>query len=331
MDVDALVAVRTPAWTRLEELLKARTLTGAEADEMVRLYQATAADLSRLRVYGPDPALINYLSTLLSRTRGRSTGGREVDLGAVKRFFQFSLPAAFYRIRWWTIAVMVVFVVISVAYGVWIYHTPGGLDQLASPAQREAYANEAFESYYSNMSAPDFTGVVWANNAFIAAMMVGFGITGIFPAFSIVNNAVGIGGAAAMMAEADRLDLFFALILPHGQLELTAIFIAGAAGLKLFWAWIVPGPKPRSQAIAEEGRALFTVAIGLVVVLGLSGLVEGFVPRSSLPVAVKIAIGTLALAAYWIYTIVLGRAAVAAGETGDLLETEREATKAYAD
>lgn len=330
MDVDALVALRSQEWTRLEELAKQRRLSGEEADEFVRLYQQTAADLSTLRSLGPEPVLVNQLSNTLSRARGRSTGGREVNLGALSRFFLISLPAAFYRVRWWTIAVMIAFCFIAAFYGMWIYHTPGGLDTIATPVQRADYANQAFESYYSNLSAPDFTQVVWVNNAFIAAQMVAFGVTGIYPIYAIVQNAVAIGGAGAMMAEADKLDLFFYLILPHGQLELTAIFIAGGAGLKIFWAWISPGALPRGQALAAEGRSLITVALGLVVVLGVSGVVEGFVPRTSLPVAVKIAIGTLTLAAYWIYTIVLGRRAVALGETGDLLDEERGATRAWA-
>ncbi len=330
MDVDAFVALRAYQWERLEQLAGQRKLSGDEADELVALYQQAAADLSTLQSLAPEAVLINRLSNLLSRTRGRTTGAREVNLGAINRFLLLSLPAAFYRVRWWTIAVMVAFCLLGAVYGTWIYNTPGGLDSLATPVQRADYANQAFESYYSNLSAPDFTGVVWTNNAYIAAQMVAFGVTGIFPVFAIVQNAVAIGGAAAMMAEADKLDVFFYLILPHGQLELTAIFVAGGAGLKIFWAWISPGPLPRGQALAREGRALITVAMGLVIVLGISGVVEGFVPRSSLPVAVKIAIGTLTLAAYWVYTIVLGRRAVTLGETGDLLEEERGATHEWA-
>lgn len=330
MDVDALVARRAYQWARLQELTDRGRLSGEEADEFVRLYQQTAADLSALRARAPEPALVARLSHLLTRARGLSTGGREIDLGALAHFFGSSLPAAFYRVRWWTVGVMVAFVALAVLYGAWVYHTPGGLDSLASPATRASYAGEAFEAYYSNHSAPDFTQVVWTNNAYIAAQMVAFGVTGIFPVFAIVQNAVAIGGAGAIMAEAGSLDTFFALILPHGQLELTAIFVAGGAGLKIFWAWIAPGPLPRSQALAREGRALITVALGLVVVLGVSGVVEGFVPRSDLPVPVKIAIGTVTLGAYWAYTLLLGRRAVAQGETGDLGERERGAARVWA-
>ena len=59
--------------------------------------------------------------------------------------------------------------------------------------------------------------------------------------------------------------MFFGLITPHGLLELTAVFVAAAAGLRLFWAWVDPGPRPALQALAQEGRALFTMAVGLVV------------------------------------------------------------------
>nr|WP_152817735.1 stage II sporulation protein M [Pseudactinotalea sp. HY160] len=323
--------MRSPRWRRLAELAGRRRLRGAEIDEFTALYQATAADLSAVRSRAPSPALIGRLSALLGRCRGLATGTHEPGWTPIARFIAVSLPAAFYRLRWWTVAAMVVFVLVGLGYGTWLHLTPGALDAIASPAARADYAEQAFAAYYSNSSAPDFTGQVWSNNAFVALQMIAYGITGVMTAYVLVANAAAVGQAGAIMAEADRLDVFFALILPHGQLELTAIFIACAAGLKLCWAWVRPGPRPRSQALAEEGRALITVAIGLVAVLGVSGVIEGFVPRSGLPSGVKIAIGSLALAGYWAYTIVLGRAAVRAGETGDVLAEEREATTLYAD
>jgi uncharacterized membrane protein SpoIIM required for sporulation len=120
------------------------------------------------------------------------------------------------------------------------------------------------------------------------------------------------------MAAYGHLDVFLQLIAPHGLLELTAVFVAGGAGLRIFWTWIDPGPRPRGRALAQEARALFTVAIGLIGVLAVSGLIEGFVTGSDLPWAVKVAIGVIALAAFWAYTLVLGGRAARAGHTGDL-------------
>lgn len=316
MDLDAFSAVRGARWARLGALARRRRLTGAEADELVRLYQAVATDLSTVRSTAPDPATVSKLSDLLGRARTSIAGSHEPAWGDVTRFVAVSLPAALYRIRWWTIAVTAGSLVLAVIAGWWIYSEPAALAQLMTPSQRDEYVNNAFEEYY-NPSA-GFAAMVWTNNAWITAQCIGLGISGIGPLYILISNSVSVGAVGGMMAEAGRLDLFLSLIAPHGLLELTLVFVAGAAGLRLFWTMVDPGPRPRLRAIAEEGRALFTVAIGLVGALAVSGLIEGFVTGSALPWAVKISIGTLALAAFWTYTIVLGRRAVAAGETGDL-------------
>src|SRR5699024_6523760 len=145
---------------------------------------------------------------------------------------------------------------------------PAALSRMGTPHARAQYASQAFEAYYSNFPAPDFAAQVWTNNAWIAARAIGGGITGVFPIWMLVQNAHGVGMAGAVMAEHGYLEQFFGLILPHGLMELTAIFVAVGAGVKLCWAWIAPGPRTRSRALAEEGRSLVSVAIGLVVVLG---------------------------------------------------------------
>src|SRR5690625_6923991 len=190
----------------------------------------------------------------------------------------------------------------------------------------ENYVEESFESYYSNSPAPSFAAQVWTNNAWIAAQSVAFGITGIWPVFVVFSNAVNVGVAGGIMVDHGAADVFFGMILPHGLLELMAVFVATGAGLQLFWAWVAPGPRTRSNALAREGRALMTIAIGLVIVLGISGIIEAFVTPSSLPTAIKITLGALALAGYWFYVVFLGPRAVAEGETGDLSEHEAGAS-----
>ncbi|OLT55462.1 stage II sporulation protein M [Cellulosimicrobium sp. CUA-896] len=316
MDLDAFTDVHRAQWDRLETLTRRRALDGAEADELVRLYQAVATHLSTVRSVAPDPVLITRLSDLLGRARTRIAGAHEPAWRDVVRFLGVTLPAALYRIRWWSVGVTTVFLVVAVVAGVWVATTPEGLASMGPPSTRENYVETAFASYYD--PGLGFAAVVWTNNAWIAAQCVGLGITGVFPAYVLLSNAVNVGATGGMMAAYGELDLFLTLIAPHGLLELMAIFVAGAAGLRIFWAWIDPGPLPRSRSLAQEGRALVTVAIGLALALGVSGVIEGFVTGSTMPWWLKIVIGALALAGFWVYTIVLGRRAVRAGETGDL-------------
>lgn len=322
MDLDALTAARRAEWERLDELGRARRLSGDEVDELVTRYRAASADLADLKTSSGRTPQGDHVSTLLARTRLRLTGVREGTGAAIPRFFLLQLPAALYRVRWTTLAVAVLFVVAGGLVALWISSNPAALAALGDRADLQAYAEDSFTSYYSENPAAVFAGTVWTNNAWIAAQCVIFGITGIWPLMVVMQNAVGVGSAAAVMFAFDRGDVFFSFILPHGLLELTAIFVAAAAGLHIFWAWVAPGPRTRGEALASAGRSLGTIALGLVFVLGVSGLVEGFVTPSPLPTAVKIAIGAAVLAAFLAYMIVLGGRAARAGESGDVTEYE---------
>jgi uncharacterized membrane protein SpoIIM required for sporulation len=172
---------------------------------------------------------------------------------------------------------------------------------------------------------------VWTNNAWIAAQCIAFGVTGVWVPYVVLQNAQNLGMTAAVLFSFGHGDTFFLYIAPHGMLELTAIFVAAAGGLRIFWAWVAPGNRTRGQALAEDARALFTVAIGLVLVLLVAGILEGFVTPQPWPWPVKIGLGAAALAAFLFYLLVIGRRAYLAGETGDLTAFEAGARRIYAD
>ncbi|NVM99290.1 stage II sporulation protein M [Arthrobacter sp. SDTb3-6] len=316
--MDAFTAVHRPQWERLNSLARKRRLTGGEADELLELYQSTSAQLSLIRSVAAEGALSASLSAILANARTRFTGAKSNVFVDVARFFTISLPAAFYRLRWLTVIVGAVFIVIAALFAAWAAGNPAVLAALGSDASLQQLVNHDFVNYYSENPAASFAGAVWTNNAWIAAQCVALGITGVFVPYSLFTNAQNVGITGGVMFAYGRGDTFFSYILPHGLMELTSIFIASAAGLRIFWAWVSPGPRSRLDSLAQEGRSLMTTAVGLVFVLFISGLVEAYVTPSPLPVWAKITIGALVLAAYWTYTLVLGRRAWLAGERGDL-------------
>ena len=322
MDLDALTAARRAEWARLDELSRSRRLSGREVDELVTRYRAASADLADVKTSAGRTPHGDHVSTMLARARLRLTGAPENVVRQIPRFFALQLPAALYRIRWITLVIAVAFVIVATVVAVWISRDPALVASLGSRLQLEEYAENEFTDYYSENPAAVFAGTVWTNNAWIAAQCVLFGITGFWPIMVLVQNAVGVGTAAAIMAAFGRTDVFFLYILPHGMLELTCIFVAGAAGLRIFWAWVAPGSRGRGESLAIEGRSLATVAIGLVLALGVAGLIEGFVTGQPWPWPVKIGIGAVALALFVVYIIVVGGRAHRRGETGDLTEYE---------
>jgi uncharacterized membrane protein SpoIIM required for sporulation len=330
MDLDAYSAAHGEDWDRLAALAKKRSMTGAEADELIERYQSGASQLSAIKTTSGQSVYGDRLSLALSRARLRFTGASSNVLSRLPQFFALQLPAALFRIRWLTISITVATAIIALLYGWWASSNPQVLASAFQGVDVKKLVNEQFVGYYSQYSGASFTGLVWTNNAWLCAQCIAFGIAGVFTPSLLFQNAQRLGMDGALLGHYGHLDTFFLYIAPHGQLELYNVFIAGAAGLRIFWGWISPGSRTRLRSLAHEGRALFTVVIGLAISMLVCGLIEGFITRLDWPWPIKIGIGTIALSAMLVYQWVIGRRASAAGETGDLDEFEAGATQIVA-
>lgn len=321
MDLDAYVAAKRASWNRLEKLVRRRRLSGSESDELLDLYQRVSTHLSVIRSASPDPTLVRYLSGLLTQARVVTSGRSVTTWRSAAGFLTRTFPAALYRLRWWWLAVMAVSVLLATLVAFWARRHPEVYSAQMTPEEIRAYVETDFENYYSEFPHHEFATLVWTNNAWVAAICIAFGVLGVPVVWLVGTNVINVGVAAALMIAHGRGSLFFGLILPHGLLELTAVFVAGGVGLRLFWSWVVPGSRTRLASFAHEGRTAIGVALGLVVVLAVSGVIEGFVTPSSLPTWARIAIGVVAELAFLTYVWRVGGNAHRAGESGDLDES----------
>lgn len=314
----------------MDELSARRRLTGAESEELVDLYQRASTHLSMIQAGAPDPATVGRLSQSLARARARIAGAGSRGWEAVAQFFIVDFPVTVWRARWWWIGAGVGFVAAGFAVGAWVAGDPQVQAALASKTDISALVNHDFENYYSSGPAGSFAAKVWTNNAWAAAAALLLGTMLCLPAVYVLwQNALNVGLTGGLMASAGRLDLFFGLITPHGLLELTSVFVAAGVGMRLGWQWIDPGRRPRSVALAQEGRAAIVVALGLVLVLAICGVIEAFVTPSGLGTPVRIAIGASAWLGFLGYVAYFGRRAGAA--SGDVLDpSAREDVLPYA-
>lgn len=320
MDVDAFVLAHKETWDRLEQLVKKRRrLSGPEVDELVELYQRVSTHLSMVRSASTDTVLVGRLSTLVARARSAVTGAHAPLWSEFARFWTVSFPVVAYRAwRWW-LATAVAFFAVAVIIAFWVAGSHEVQSALSTPEEIDQLVNHDFAAYYSENPAGSFALRVWVNNSWVAAQCIAFAILlGLPIPYVLFQNAANLGVVAGLMTNAGKTDVLLGLLTPHGLLELTAVFLAGAVGMRLGWTVISPGDRPRAQALAEQGRAVVSAAVGLAVVLLVSGLIEALVTPSPLPTAVRVAIGVIAEAAFLTYVVYFGRKASRAGETGDL-------------
>ena len=280
-----------------------------------------ATHLSIVRTEVPDPALVARLSVLVARARSAITGTHSPAWREVGLFFSRRLPAVLYLgWRWWVPTALIVIAVTGLL-SAWIASNPDVQANIAAPAEirERTKPGGSFESYYSSGPASSFAAQVWTNNAWVAAGCVMLGVLlGVPVIVMLWVNALNVGVGGGLMFAAGRGEVFLGLIAPHGLLELTAVFVAAGTGLRLGWTVIDPRGQSRAQALAQQGRSVVVVVLGLACVLAVAGVIEAFVTPSGWPTWARVGIGVLAEALFLSYVFIVGRRAAASGETGDL-------------
>jgi uncharacterized membrane protein SpoIIM required for sporulation len=316
MDIDRYVAEHEPLWRRLAVLAQRarqpKRLAPPELDELLSLYQRTATNLSYVRTAINDPVLVGRLTRLVSSAHGAIYGQPIRGRRSVRRFFTEAFPGALWHQRWFVVAAAALTFLPALALGVWIAHSPKAYEATAPAAVREAYVQDDFEAYYSSEPAVQFASEVFTNNVRVAAFAFAAGVLlCVLTAWILVQNGLSLGLAAGLFAVAGEEPRFWGLIIPHGLIELSAVIVAGAAGLRLGWTVIDPGDRSRAAALAEEGRRAGLVLMGVVLMLAVAGTIEGFVTGRGTPTAVRVLLGVAVAGAFWTYIVTLGRRSLA--------------------
>jgi len=322
VDIDAFIATHRAGWDRLAALVAmaehGRPLSADEVDELVRGYERTSTHLSIARTRYGDHALTADLTRRVGRARALIYGTPMGTWRDAVRFLTHAFPGAVWDARRAIAVSFVLFMGPAVVLAVWLAASPRALDVAAPPALREAYVEEDFEEYYRSQPSAQFASFVTTNNIRVSLLAFAGGVLACVPtALVLISNGANGGAAAGLFAAAGQLPRFWGLILPHGLLELTAVFIAGGAGLRLGWTLIAPGDRPRSVALAAEGRRSVAIVVGLAAAFVVAGIVEGFVTGSPLPTWARVGIGVVVEALFVGYLLAYGPPAAAPRDGSD--------------
>ena len=260
MDLDAYVTAHHAQWARLEELAGRHRLTGAEADELLDLYQRTSTHLSVVRSASPDPSVVTYLSTLLAQAR-LSAGGRILRPGRTCRpvlhpyLPRRPVPTApvvgddggRQRRR-------------GGLRGRWTFAHPEVYTSLLTPEEIQARSGPTSRTTTPSSPPGVRDGGLDQQRVGVGACIV-FGVLG-SRSSGCCQNILNVAVIGGMMISHGRAGLFFGLVLPHGLLELTAVFIAGGGGAADVLGVGRARPPDPAQSFAAEGRTAIGIAIG---------------------------------------------------------------------
>lgn len=313
MDQRSFVRRRSERWERLEALVSraslhgVRTFSAGELFELGRLYRLVTSDLAYAQGHGSGADVLQYLNRLTARAHafvyGPATEGGWKRIG---RFFAYTFPAEV-RASWPYSGFCAALTVLCATLAwVIVMHHSADITALLPAEMVPAHITKSLHNSnfaFNSQRSSEMSSFIITNNIRVAVMAFAAGIVtlGAFTVYEIALNGLMLGGMGALFAQAGFGRDYWVTIAPHGFIELTAIQLAGGAGLLLAAGVLLPGRRRRSDALVQNGRRAAVLMTGVVAMLCVAGVIEGFFSPLRFGEPVRAAVGFVTAAAMLVY------------------------------
>ncbi|NES74324.1 MULTISPECIES: stage II sporulation protein M [Okeania] len=291
MNINRWIRRREKNWQHLDSLLRQvekkglKSLPAAQIREMASLYRSVSADFARAKTHQVGNILEQDLQRLT--TRGYTQiyqGNQKQEWQAVWEFFRWGFPAVVQK-TWAYTAVATAFFLVGGLVAWWYSWQDPVFMSLIVPESLISQVRDRQELWTGSIVGvePLASSNIMINNLRVSFSAVAGGISGgIYTVYLLVFNGLLIGAIGALVSQHNLAVPFWAFVFPHGALELPAIFLAGGAGLLIARAILFPGKYGRVDALKFYGFQAAQLVFGVVMLLVIAGIIEGFFSPSPL-------------------------------------------------
>jgi|YelNatPaOPRAMG01_1025707.scaffolds.fasta_scaffold03898_11 uncharacterized membrane protein SpoIIM required for sporulation len=320
MDEREFVSQKQASWKRLDQISRkalenggVRALSREEIRELGPLYRRVSSDLAYARAHAVSNSLKTHLNTLVAQSYSLLYQTDTRNWNGMRRFFTHDFPQTFRRrIYFFLTAVFGMSLGVIIAY-LLVLHSSNNINIFIPPGSMLHSSIKYWESGNVFHKTGDGKSALYAstlmrNNIQVSFVAYAGGIlAGVPTLIMLFYNGAVLGGLVALIHNVHQFGNFWPGILPHGVVELSETCIAGAAGLSLGWALLVPGEYSRKEALKLASADSVKLVLGGVLLLIFAGLVEGFISHSMLPKSIKLIFGPLSGLALYSYLFLSGR------------------------
>jgi uncharacterized membrane protein SpoIIM required for sporulation len=309
---------RSAAWNELDVLLRragrggVRRLQPSDVDAIGRLYRAVTSDLAYADGHGYDARLLAFLNRLVARAHAYVYGGAATTgWERIATFYTQTFPREFRRSFGFIAVCAAITIVAAIVSYVLVRTHPGNAyailpEGLIPPQIKKSLHDSNFA--FDPATSPAMASEIITNNIKVSIIAFAGCVTlGILTLYIILFNGLMLGAVGALFTNAGFGTDFWATVAPHGVIELTAIQIAGAAGLLISAGILAPGRFRRRDAIAAVARRAGVLIAGVASMLLVAGTIEGFFSPLRLPASDRIAVGVLSAFGLVVYFGFVGR------------------------
>ncbi|MEO6760420.1 MAG: stage II sporulation protein M [Saprospiraceae bacterium] len=268
-------------WAEFEQMLRDKR---RDPDKLNDLFIQITDDLSYARTFYPNRSVRMYLNGLAQRVFQNIYRGKRFPAERLRRFWSDELPQLMWESR----------KVLLLAFGIFILAFAVGVtSSIISPDfARQILGDEYVEMTLKNIQNGDPMAVykdsgpfgmsvgIAANNLFVALWTAILGVVAsVGTIFMLLRNGIMVGAFQYFFIERGIFWESFLTIWIHGTLEISAIIIAGAAGLVAGSGLLFPGTYRRTQAFQISIRRGMKIFFGVVPIIILAAIFEGVLTR----------------------------------------------------
>ena len=257
-----------------------RTLDTVDVREFARLFRLASHNLAYVKTHFPTSHVLPYLNNIVGVTHNYFYVRESKSLRDIRGYFSHTFPSAV-RENWrfWVFA-MALFVFGMLFAGFYVANDPARLQELMpagwgnfAPDEVPDFGDGSVEWEYTLMAASITTNNITVSfNAIVGGLLAGLGTVII-----LVYNGFIVGGLFGFFHQAGAdMATAYGLVLPHGVIELMAIFLAGGCGLMLAKGLLIPGELTRRQSLILQAKNAARILPGIVAMLVVAGIIEGY-------------------------------------------------------
>lgn len=318
MNIAHLLESRRQQWSELEKLCDQLELRGrtrdSQPDTILRfatLYRAACADLALADSYQLPPATVNYLHHLVARAHNNLYRGNRLDPATWWQTLFVTAPRQIFIDPCVRVATLLFFglFVLSTFMGYRADLFPRFAQSVAGETQLDMLEGMYDQPIQGSLDHYVFMAAYYImHNTGIGLQCFALGILIIPCLYKLAFNAIFLGTVFGYMARPESAggDNFMHFVTAHGPFELTAIALAGAAGLRIGVGLFATGGLTRTDSLRLSAQRAVPIMAASGALFFLAALTEGFISPSPLPYTVKAAWAIGSAGSISFYFVVLG-------------------------
>lgn len=306
MNETQFVQTHAALWYEVEETIKNLKGKGVKASDKQQLdifisqYHQICGHLSYSRTYLGAAETTRYLNHLVASAHQLIYTNETASIRKLLRFFFRGFPKLVcqqWKVVLFSTAIFLLGGFLSFLY-TWI-----NPDNASAFLPQQILDSINFEGNGgAGVNSPVMSSFIFTNNIKVGFTAFALGITlGAGTIWLLATNGFMLGSLAALAHGKQMALSFWSLILPHGIIELFAIFVCGAAGLLTGYSILFPGEYSRKDSLVFHIRIAARLILGTIPLFIIAGLIEGYITPSALPEGVKLLVSALTLVLLALY------------------------------